>query len=180
MIYTFLTQDDITAAIREDQLNTIIDSDTKILKSAEKTAVIQIKSKIGSRYDMAVVFPAIGTWKETSNYLVGNYTYYNGKIYLCLVDNTGMSPAINTNDEWLEDDPRNQLLVTFCVDITLFHIHSRINRRKIPTLRVERYNEALEWLDMVKIGDETPDLPLLEGEGHDIPYGSEDPIDHFY
>ena len=51
------------------------------------------------------------------------------------------------------------------VDIVLYHIHSRINPRQIPEIRVDRYERAIAWLKMVTKGEVTPDLPTLPTEG---------------
>lgn len=59
---------------------------------------------------------------------------------------------------------RNSYLVMIFVDIVLYHIHSRINPRQIPEIRVDRYERAIAWLKMVTKGEVTPDLPTLPSE----------------
>lgn len=56
---------------------------------------------------------------------------------------------------------RNQWLLTVCVDIMLYHLHSRTNPRQIPDLRIERYESALEWLKSVAAGKLSPDFPAI-------------------
>jgi hypothetical protein len=46
-----------------------------------------------------------------------------------------------------------------CTDVLLFYLHTRINPRKISQLRTDMYNQAKEWLTLVRDGDLTPDLP---------------------
>lgn len=61
---------------------------------------------------------------------------------------------------------RNSIIVMYAVDIMLYHLHSRINPRQIPALRMERYDAAIKWLTMVSEGKLSPDLPL-KGDPND-------------
>lgn len=60
---------------------------------------------------------------------------------------------------------RNPIVVTYLIDMVLYHLHSRIDARKIPQLRVDRYTNALLWLEKVSEGKLTPDLPIQEVDG---------------
>ena len=65
---------------------------------------------------------------------------------------------------------RNAHIVMLYVDIVLYHLHSRINPGQVPQLRIDRYNEAKRWLEMVASGSLKPDLPLVgdaDGDGID-------------
>ena len=61
-------------------------------------------------------------------------------------------------------DDRQAQLVSLLVDITLYHLHSRISARNIPDLRVKRYDDAIMWLKMVANGAISPDLPVIAPE----------------
>lgn len=63
---------------------------------------------------------------------------------------------------WIMGDSRSQQLVTYLVDITLYHVHSRISPRNIPDLRVKRYDDAIAWLKKCANGDVTPKLPVKQ------------------
>lgn len=54
---------------------------------------------------------------------------------------------------------RNRLLVMYCVDIMLYHIHSRINPRQIPEIRYVRYEAAKKWLEGLAKGTIVATLP---------------------
>ena len=56
-------------------------------------------------------------------------------------------------------DSRHAELVMYIVDMTLYHLHSRINPGQVPELRKERYQDALDWLKGVAAGDYDPGLP---------------------
>ena len=74
-----------------------------------------------------------------------------------------------------------QKIVLFLIDVTLYHLHSRINPRNIPDLRKERYNGnsptdsggAIGWLKSVSKGNINADLPVFTPEqGMSIRYGN--------
>lgn len=57
---------------------------------------------------------------------------------------------------------RNQLILMFAMDITLYHLHSVHNPVKFPQIRKDRYDRAIEWLKMVQQGEINPaGLPLI-------------------
>ena len=64
--------------------------------------------------------------------------------------------------KWVNGDNRDQQIVLYCVDICMYHIHSRIAPRNIPQLRQDRYLNAVEWLKMCAEGHVTPNLPILQ------------------
>ena len=73
---------------------------------------------------------------------------------------------------WTPGDSRSQQLVTYIVDIALYHVHSRISPRNIPDLRVKRYDDAKAWLKMAGRGDITANIPMLQpASGQRIRYG---------
>lgn len=139
-------------------------------------------------------------YSNTTTYNVGNIIYYNDKIYICLVSCVGILPT-NTqfwqfttdytfngsypndtvDNRWTKGDNRNQQIVMYLLDITLYHLHSRINPRNVPDLRKERYDGnsptqsggAIAFLKRVASGDVTADLPqILPQQGMSIRYGS--------
>ncbi|CAB4126212.1 Bacteriophage Mu, Gp36 [uncultured Caudovirales phage] len=75
---------------------------------------------------------------------------------------------------WSSSDNRDQQMVMFFTDITLYHLHARIAPRNIPDLRVARYEAAIDWLKMCAKGDITPNLPLLQPkQGARIRFGGQ-------
>ena len=81
-----------------------------------------------------------------------------------------LSTRYNIEDVFIEPpasasgvaDERNKLIVMYCIDIVLYHVHSRIAPRQIPELRGIRYDSAITWLKMVAKGTLNPNLPLIE------------------
>lgn len=72
---------------------------------------------------------------------------------------------------------RNAMLVMRACDIMLYHIHSRINPNRIPDLRIDRYNQAIDFLKSVAKGLLSPNLPTITTENGTtqttFKYGSE-------
>lgn len=67
---------------------------------------------------------------------------------------------------------RDQQILSTIIDISLFHLHSRIAPRNIPELRQTRYDNAIAWLKMCAFGEITPALQKLVPEsGMRIRYG---------
>lgn len=99
---------------------------------------------------------------------------------------TGTLPSDAT--KWTPGDNRNQLIVMRLIDITLFHIHSRINPRNIPDLRKERYDGnspaqvggAIRWLKMIAAGDVNVNIPgILPVQNLSVNWGNSNGGDTF-
>jgi len=137
-------------------------------------------------------------YSNNTTYAVGDKVYYNNIEYTAKALVVGILPT-NTqfwtagtaytltavypddNTKWTEGDNRNQLIVMYLLDITLNHLHSRINPRNVPVLRKERYDGnnamqnggAIAWLKRVASGDITADLPnILPEQGNSIRWGN--------
>ena len=70
----------------------------------------------------------------------------------------------------------NNLLIRLCFDITLYEIHSRINPRNIPEFRIQRRDDAIQYLrDVANPRNNIEiNLPLVdhgEDKGLDISFG---------
>lgn len=57
---------------------------------------------------------------------------------------------------------RHNLVLMFAIDMALYHLHSIHNPAKLPDVRVQRYERAIEWLKQVSKGMINPEgLPIL-------------------
>ncbi len=63
---------------------------------------------------------------------------------------------------WVNGDNRDQQMVLYMIDVTLYHVHKRISPRNIPDLRVKAYDDAKQWLRYCANGDVTPALPVKQ------------------
>lgn len=59
-----------------------------------------------------------------------------------------------------EGGDRNTLIKMFTVDIAVYHLFCAVAPRNVPQIRLDRYNAAIKWLDMVRKGQINPNLPL--------------------
>jgi len=137
-------------------------------------------------------------WSYLTTYTLGARVWYDDVIYIAKGTTTGNLPT-DTNywtfdvgysvtgeypdnvTYWTKGDNRNQQIVMYLIDITLYHLHSRINPRNVPELRAIRYDGmnalqtggAIGWLKKVASGDITADLPVIVPvQGNSIRYGS--------
>lgn len=84
-------------------------------------------------------------------------------------------------------DARNKEIVMYYVDMTLYHLHSRISPGQVPQTRHDRYTDALDWLMKVASGDYAAELPLIgdaDGDGTDdknvMQSGSQTPRNNYF
>jgi hypothetical protein len=135
----------------------------------------------------------------TTSYVAGDIIWMDDYTYTCITPCLGIVPtntgfwgnktayaltaATKPTDatKWTLGDNRNRQLVMLLVDMTLYHLHSRINPRNIPDLRKERYDGnnpqqnggAIAWLKRVAGGELTADLPnIVPQQGMSIRYNT--------
>ena len=85
------------------------------------------------------------------------------------------APAETGEEEEEADDMRSPVIVMYMIDITLFHLATRLPGRMNLDQRQARYELALEWLDRVNKGKVQPALPLIDEEtdpGNPVKWGS--------
>lgn len=68
---------------------------------------------------------------------------------------------------------RDPQLLNYIIDLTVYHLHSRIAPRNIPELRQTRYDNAIGWLKMCAMGDVTPKLEIQPEAGRMIRFGGQ-------
>lgn len=178
-IHSFITDKDLDVGMKLYFRDQIIEANTHILTTAEGAAFSLIKTKLNSRYDLSKLFPETKTWSASTAYLKDSYSFKSDKIYKALLDGTNKDPATETT-YWVEEDPRDKLLVIFCVRITIYFLCESMSLRKTPDDVINDFNSAIEWLDDCKDGTENPDWPILETGSSIINYGSNEKLDHYY
>lgn len=69
---------------------------------------------------------------------------------------------------------RNDVILGFAMDITIYYLHRLVNWRNAPSARVQAYNDAKEWLQKVSELQINPsDLPTLtDGSKDYVQFGS--------
>ncbi|PTT43734.1 hypothetical protein DBR28_00145 [Chryseobacterium sp. HMWF028] len=57
-------------------------------------------------------------------------------------------------------DERNSHIVMIVLDCTLYHLYTPIPR-KMPDIRAQRYQDAIDWLKLAAKAENTADLPPI-------------------
>lgn len=178
-IYSFITDKDLDVGMKKYFRDQIIGANAHILNISEGAAFSIIKTKLGGRYDLAKLFPSIKAWDNAAAYITDQYAYKGDKIYIALQNGTNQDPATATT-YWKELDPRDQLLVVFCVNITIYFLVESICPHKLSDDITNAFTQAMEWLESCQNGNENPDWPLLEAGSSTINWGSNEKLDHYY
>lgn len=127
----------------------------------------------------------VSAYDNATTYTQGERAKQNDVIYISNISgNLDNTPGTDITKwipvMWLKGDSRSQQLVSAMLDISLYHIHSRIAPRNIPDLRVKRYDDARAWLQSANKGDITPNLPLLQPNKPRIRWGSVTKLNNTY
>jgi len=135
----------------------------KIYKCLTPTALPSHETDL--QYRNIQSLPPINTFPDTP--VKGPLVWSEIEAYLIPGDTDILNEAY-----WAQQDNRDQQMVMYFTDITLYHLHSRITPRNIPQLRTDRYNAAVNWLMMCAKGEITPGLPVIQPkQGRRIRYG---------
>lgn len=87
----------------------------------------------------------------------------------------------NNNAYWTFGDNRNQQIKVYMIDICLYHLHTNINPRNIPQLRIDRYTNAINWCKMINRGEITANLPeILPMQGQVIDVSSNPKLPQYF
>lgn len=66
---------------------------------------------------------------------------------------------------------RNNHIVMIVIDCTLYHLYTSTVPRKMPEIRSQRYQDAIDWLKMVGKGEALADLPKIKNTQGEILLG---------
>lgn len=178
MIYAFLTDNDLDLGMKRYFREQVMEFQNQhVLKTAEGAAFSLIKTKLNNRYDLTKLFPTIKEW-GSGTHNVNEFVYYQGSIYKCIANATNQPPTDTAY--WVQEDPRDQLLVVYAVRITIFFFLESISPRKINADVNNDFAGAVEELDAIKSGEENPDWPLIENSTSKIQWGSNPKQNHYY
>jgi len=178
--------------------------DSTIKAEAQLAAVSEAQSYLRAGYDVVACFPDVYTYAstDTHEYAIGTLFYFpsiaavttpepvaawTGGYYTNLV---AFTPTGNTHprenpDLFASGDTRDPQLKMYTVDMTLYHLHSRIAPRQMSEVRARRYDAAKMWLKAVSRGDLSANLPLVARAEDGTPdglqrfsFGSETPFNY--
>ncbi len=66
------------------------------------------------------------------------------------------------------ENNRNSHVVMITIDCTLYHLYTSTVPRKMPEIREQRYQDAIDWLKLVARGEAMADLPLIKDENGEV------------
>ncbi len=88
----------------------------------------------------------------------------NGSFFYNILAGTGDYP--DNTDHWTKGNSQNAKLREVFADITIYNLHARVNPVQIPELRLDRRDNAVNWLKQLnkslKNGGIKASLPLWE------------------
>ncbi len=61
-----------------------------------------------------------------------------------------------------ENENRNPHIVMITIDCALYHLYTATIPRKMPDIRSQRYQDAIDWLKAVASGEAIADLPKIK------------------
>lgn len=181
-IYKFLTDEDLDLGLNKYFRDSVTAGAEKlhIQRKCEGAAVSIIKSKLNNKYDLTKLFPSILEWDSVKAYLLGEYSYKQKRIFKALQNTTNNNPCDPASVYWVEEDPRDALLVKHAAAITAYFMLESLPPRKVPEAVQDEYADIMNWLDDCRDGHENPTWDLLPtGGSSDIPWGSNQQIDHY-
>lgn len=179
MQYIFINDYDLQTQLRRNHMDDLIDGNELFIRKSERFAISKIKSNLSQRYDIDLHLVAPGKpWKVDQAYSIGDTVYLEyvekqikkGEHFIAINANTGKDPFANKND-WELDDIRNEELVKYTVDITLYRLFDRFTSMPIPEDISNAYEEAKEWLNDVKLGNLHPQLTLRQKGSSSLHHG---------
>jgi hypothetical protein len=140
-------------------------------------------------------------YNEAIEYSSGAVVWFDDFIYTAMATSTGIIPGSDSaiwskgseytftthypeeTDYWTQGDNRNKVILMYLIDMTLYHLHSRLNPRNVPELRFVRYDGghplqsggAIGWLKNIASGKLTTALREINPkQGKSIRWGFTD------
>jgi hypothetical protein len=109
-----------------------------------------------------------------------NFGLQNWGVGAAYIVASGTLPTNTT--KWTSGDNRSSELVTHCINIALYLIHSRISSNNIPEHRTKARDESILWLKDAAEGKYiTADIPVLQPkDGARIRFGGNVKATNFY
>jgi len=88
----------------------------------------------------------LGEYKEDYIYELSDHEYvvFDGKVYFPVTNPNGDLPKEHKN--LIEDDPRNPNIIRHTLRIALYELHKLISPTNVSTVRINDYNESIQWL----------------------------------
>lgn len=167
----YLLNEDLKNHQSEHTYQAISDFDNnQVLTLAKAAAIEQARSYIKARYDDGTELKPFTKWVNNVAYIEGDRVFIEDQqtgeltLYSALNDNTGVDPSGLGQTDWEQGDTRNQWLLMIICDLCVYHLYTKIPKRRTPEDVNDRYLDAVNWLKGVSSGEINPDLPAIPEE----------------
>jgi phage gp36-like protein len=149
MALIFITNADFNQAIKADHLTAITDNTPSIKSTTIRASQTEIESYLRGKYDLSKLFPVITEWLIGSEYAIGAIVYDVDTLKFYTANAPISANTAIANSNWISGDPRDALMVEFMLDLTLYRIHARVAPNQIPETRIQRRDDAIDFLKRV-------------------------------
>lgn len=149
MAKIFLTTQDFKTAIKTDHLTAITGANNTVQNAACLASQTEIESYLRGKYNLTKLFPVIIDWALGSAYAIGAIVYDVATLSFYTATDAIPINTVITDPLWTKGDPRDALIVEFMLDLTLYRIHARVAPNQIPETRVQRRDDAIDFLKKV-------------------------------
>lgn len=111
----------------------------------------------------------IGDYDDNYQYELSDHEYivYENKVYYPIITPNGDIPTEHKNI--IEDDPRNPNIIRHMVRIALYELHKLISPTNISNVRINDYNESIQWLKDASHFKLDPQIPRKIDESDNLP-----------
>ena len=112
----------------------------------------------------------IGDYVEDYEYEVSDHEYvvFDNEVYYPVMQVNGETPEVHTNI--VRDDPRNVNLVKHMTRLAIYELHKLISPTNISNVRINDYNDSIQWLRDAQKFRLDPQIPRRIDERENYPY----------
>jgi hypothetical protein len=167
------------------EFNQLLKGNPQIDLTFQETQAIQfVASQISQRYKTDMIFEAFQVFNLSNTYYPNDRVYTastSGNTYYYNINSstTGITNIdITDSSTWKLGDNRNLVLVKYILDIVIYNIMKTCNYRNQQDLRIQSYNEAIAFFNLIAEGKRNIDLPEVDAknqEGYALRWGSDKP-----
>jgi hypothetical protein len=186
----YLNPGDYSVQVRNEIASLLSENKEVNVVKAENARVSYMRSEFARRYDTASIFRLMSLWdaalvyQEAVSPALPTLIYYKQagqteedfKVYEVITTTIAGESPETTPAKFSEYNGRNPFVILKLVDLILYDLHSKYARRLMPQIVIDRYKEAVEWVQRVGDGLIDADLPVLDSgtlsESSDIRYNS--------
>lgn len=111
----------------------------------------------------------IGDYVEDYSYELSEHEYiaYEGKVFYPVTNPNGDTPEVHKNI--VEEDPRNANIIRHYLRIAIYELHKLISPTNISSVRINDYNESVQWLKDASHLKLDPQIPRRISEKDNMP-----------